>query len=567
MVREPESSTTPTNLLAPFIRTWVLTEVAQLLQQPFLAPSAWWFAAMLALLLASAVLATGDVFKVTLAWRLAGHWACAPYAFESAQWSVYADIALLLAILLAQDDNDAVCAAAPAVRACFGIFYFAAGWWKINSSFLDRSSSCAPILMLQLIAAYVPASLTPASLPVLAARIAAPMTIVGEMVIGLLLLVPSTVPGGRLAHALAVGLTTLLHTAISATPFPNQIASFSCVSLLRVAWASLPAGWALAVGEAASWPSRTDARALAARAGTVATLAAAAALNTVPGMALNLALILYAALALLAGRSLALEPPLASYARLAPADTPATATARRRAAAVARCVLVPCALYALAWPCLGLTDLGLAGPFSSLRVHGGSNHLVVPTGLLQARAAARGEAGGAFGGGVVRVSACTSQYIRDVTHPDCSAALPARARELLHQAGHTAVQHNPTVARIIPEARVVPQGFVPFTVPALELRRLLAEARERGERFSLTYDVLPGATGGREWRTGPGVRTVRVQEDGAGGRECKVLRGPRRGRCAPDEIAEQPPPSGWVGKALIFFAHPVDSSDELPCMD
>ena len=60
----------------------------------------------------------------------------------------------------------------------------------------------------------------------------------------------------------------------------------------------------------------------------------------------------------------------------------------------------------LVWPVLGLTDLGLAGPFSSLRGHGGSNHLLVPTGLLQARATSRGAVGGAFGGGVVRVSAC-----------------------------------------------------------------------------------------------------------------------------------------------------------------
>ena len=40
---------------------------------------------------------------------------------------------------------------------------------------------------------------------------------------------------------------------------------------------------------------------------------------------------------------------------------------------------------------------------------------------------------------------------------------------------------------------------------------LLAEARARGERFSLTYVALRGATGGRAWRTGPGVRTVRVR--------------------------------------------------------
>ena len=138
-----------------------------------------------------------------------------------------------------------------------------------------------------------------------------------------------------------------------------------------------------------------------------------------PGVTFNFPLIAYAALTILAIRAIVRDAPLAPPADAVPAA--------RRAAAAARALVVPCALYALVWPILGLTDLGLAGPFSSLRVHGGSNHLVVPTGLLQAAFA--DSAGGAFGGGVVRVSACTSEYILSVTLPDCSALLPPRARE------------------------------------------------------------------------------------------------------------------------------------------
>ena len=52
---------------------------------------------------------------------------------------------------------------------------------------------------------------------------------------------------------------------------------------------------------------------------------------------------------------------------------------------------------------------------------------------------------------------------------------------------------------------------------------------------------------------------VRVREDGAGGRECEVVRGERKGLCALDEISEQPPLSGWMGRAVLFFALCVGS--------
>ena len=530
------------NLLAPYIRTWCFAESANYAMQPFLVPAAWHMAVMAALLAAAAATARADVFKATLVWRLLGHWACAPYAFESSQWSVYADLATLVALLLTTNDNDAVRAATPAVRTMFGVFYFAAAWWKVNTSFLDPTISCAPILVLQLVAAYVPAALTPPpSVLQLAARAAAPVTIIGEGAIGVLLLVPSSAPHARRLRVRrrADGAAT---SASPRRPSPTRShrsrASASSASVRA-------AGWAHAVHDAAGWrgarlpppPPRSPPR----RAEHGA------------GVTFSFPLIAYAAL----------DPrnPRDRARRLLAPPADAVPAARRppRRARARRAVRAD----ALVWPILGLTDLGLAGPFSSLRVHGGSNHLVVPTGLLQAAFA--DSAGGAFGGGVVRVSACTSEYILSVTLPDCSALLPPRARELLRAAGHSAVQHNPTVARNIDVARVLPERFAPFTVPALELRRLLYEARARGEKFSLTYDVLPGATGGREWRAGKGVRTVKVSE-GGGRAECRVVRGEGKGPCAADEIAEQPPPSGWVGKSVVFFAHPVEG-EELPCMD
>ena len=47
----------------------------------------------------------------------------------------------------------------------------------------------------------------------------------------------------------------------------------------------------------------------------------------------------------------------------------------------------------------------------------------------------------------------------------------------------------------------VPHPFTPYTLPALELRRVLAEARAASsEPFVLEYEHLPGSVGDERWR-------------------------------------------------------------------
>ena len=115
-------------------------------------------------------------------------------------------------------------------------------------------------------------------------------------------------------------------------------------------------------------------------------------------------------------------------------------------------------------------------------------------------------------------------------------------------------------------------AFVRYSVPALELRRLLAEARALNESFRLVYTVLPGLTGDEAWRRAAAGRTVTLNEDGRGMARCTVacahaLLGPCD--CAPTELARLPPPGWLASKVLVQQAYPIldeaQVGDELPC--
>ena len=117
----------------------------------------------------------------------------------------------------------------------------------------------------------------------------------------------------------------------------------------------------------------------------------------------------------------------------------------------------------------------------------------------------------------------------------------------------------------------LPHPFTPYTLPALELRRVLAEARAASsEPFVLEYDKLPGTVGNEKWRQEAVESTVRLSENGRGGRSCRIRAAGAYfwKMCSDDEPALLPPPSGWLAKIRIFFPLPVHAGlDELPCID
>ena len=117
----------------------------------------------------------------------------------------------------------------------------------------------------------------------------------------------------------------------------------------------------------------------------------------------------------------------------------------------------------------------------------------------------------------------------------------------------------------------LPHPFTPYTLPALELRRVLAEARAASsEAFVLEYEKLPGTVGDEMWRQEAVESTVRLSENGRGGRSCRIRAAGTYfwKKCSDDEPALLPPPGGWLAKIRIFFPLPVHAGlDELPCID
>ena len=106
-------------------------------------------------------------------------------------------------------------------------------------------------------------------------------------------------------------------------------------------------------------------------------------------------------------------------------------------------------------------------------------------------------------GGIVRVTYSTNSYLNRMYPGDTSELLPPRSAELLNGAGHVGLQFMPTVMIVLGQRfrESLPHPFSPYTVPALELRRILAEARAASsEPFVIEYEHLPGSAGDERWR-------------------------------------------------------------------
>ncbi|KAJ1639384.1 hypothetical protein T492DRAFT_114515 [Pavlovales sp. CCMP2436] len=138
----------------------------------------------------------------------------------------------------------------------------------------------------------------------------------------------------------------------------------------------------------------------------------------------------------------------------------------------------------------------------------------------------------AFAGGVVRVEFSDSAAIEGLYPGEISSVIAPAARALLRAAGHSGRQWNFAMGRVL-GSRVLPppgsggEGRTRYTVPVLELRRMVAEARAEinadleavdGEKFKsaasfrIAYTRLPGSGGDENWRAQGGLplRVLRV---------------------------------------------------------
>lgn len=251
--------------------------------------------------------------------------------------------------------------------------------------------------------------------------------------------------------------------------------------------------------------------------------------------------------------------------------------------------------------------------FSHLKLHGGSNHFFLPTGLLQqslADASPADRSLGAladFAGGVVRIEASTSSFLNGLypgevrqIHPEPTVRHHARqaghvARLFTHPGARTRNLRGKSLAVGGGLTRLglglvfeqAPNGvngsrFIQYTLPALEVRMMLEAIRSIGEGFVLEYTRIRSApplehTAAEAWRaTGCGTRVTLRQPSGqllhtpsgqpsgqpaeeAHGRSCTAVDTCAPGSdaqlpraCASDELAVLDVPPGWLARTFVL---------------
>lgn len=226
---------------------------------------------------------------------------------------------------------------------------------------------------------------------------------------------------------------------------------------------------------------------------------------------------------------------------------------------------------------------------ANLKIHGGSNHLLLPTGLLFHWAAVResqgDDAGSSFlvrhwGGGEIRLEATNSEWLTEIYPNDMTHVLepvPVVAELLQDHLGGSrpGVYFNSGTNRVLGARE---RGFVPppphglfisYTVPALEWKRLLEEAlhyKGRPSSFTVDYVHLPGTKGNEEWRAFAWERRVHLEVVHGEIANCtvkwnaEVTDGNYPGiiPCGPNEIPYQVESvPWWLSKLSMYHGYPI----------
>lgn len=540
--------------LAAAFRVFALHELMKLCFAPNVTP---WVVACAIALLYAAYTPSQTAMALALTLRIADTCTMMPFCWDSFYWCIQVDTAGLLYIVTAAGASRPSIAAAWAdsARPQLALFYLAAAFWKINTSFLDARTSCAPMFFLTLLPTL---GWTPSHTFASLIRDAAPlMTIVGEASIGVLLLAPS-----KRIQRLGVVVALLLHMGISLTPSPNNATPFSLACVVRLLYTQ-SSGFGRVLGGDMLAAALAVAVAAASVTTGVAYLRAVRYNPPVPPAAPDWWIFLYTALSVFCVCAVVEEEKAdvaSTAAAAAKTKTKKTSMPSPLPSWIRPTFVALAAFYAFGGPMLGVQDLGASNMYSNLLMHGKGNHLLSPTDLL------RHVHPSAFA--TIRVEASTSEWINTIYPGEITQTMAGYEVELLRSVNHTGRMFNAMKNRILRIEDTAP--FVKYTVPALEMRRLLAEARERGEAFSLTYTRLQGV-GDEIWRRRASGVKVMLREDGKGGRTCTVYDGATCGSplggvlgcaCDADEVAIQPPPGMLATKFLVQQPYPVLDDEE-----
>ncbi|KAL1521817.1 hypothetical protein AB1Y20_021468 [Prymnesium parvum] len=307
--------------------------------------------------------------------------------------------------------------------------YFVAAFWKLTSSFLDYRTSCATVLVAELLTALFPEPWLPAGgvVSVLLLRAAPMLTVILEFAVSLLL---------AFAPRLGVLLGMSFHLAVNVLPL-NYAGGFSLQCIARYG-VFMPASVAAALREGAQLGTWAAVHVVLASAGV-------AACNYFRG-GVDAHFVACAFLASLYARALSLEEHKVCDDVLPPA-------------LVGKFSRVCAGLFAIGWgilpPILGLQNMAALTMYANLKHWGGSNHLLVPTNVLYERWSFRESQSTVArlwdqfdGRTIVRVDRAESVVLASLSPADSTELLPVRARNLMREAGASARYFGAYYSRI-----------------------------------------------------------------------------------------------------------------------
>ena len=497
----------------------------------------------------------------------------APHNWESNVWVSIIDAFMAIVVVTTPDTTmkQVADSYSTTVLEMFVWFYTAAGFWKINTHFLDPSASCATIFLAQHLTYYGSGSPEQIQAMAQAAQPWFPLvTIVVELSMGLSLAVvrcftPGTVGRNRTV-LVAMAVVLFFHLGVCVTPRPHDISGFAAQCACR-----LP----LVVPEGTAWQAvLTKCRR------HVMWFVAVAVLYVSYGVQNSFTPLnwFFGAFGIVSVLDMwaTTELPMSETINAA-----TTTTKPRPYKPVAWMGLASAVafFYSFGIILLGLMEEASPNMFANLKIHGGSNHLLLPTGLFFQWAAARESQGETdsflvrhWGGGLESTTSqwLTEIYPNDMTHILQPAPMVVELLQKHLNGSQPAVYFNSGVNRVL---HLRERGYIPppphgqflsYTVPALEWKRLLKEALQYlgSPSFTVDYAHLPGTSGNETWRAFAWERRVHIEVVNWEITSCTVKWNSDEENttkpCGPNELPyklESVP--WWLSKLSLYHGYPI----------
>lgn len=525
-----------------------------------------------------------------------------PAVWDYMCWCALMEATFVFAALQAVTNEELARKFLPAIRAQLVVLYFSAAFWKLTTSWFDLHYSCTSVLMSELLAGLEPI-VPPVALlsnfmlqagPALVAgmEFAVPILLLLNPQLGVLLaltfhqtinLMPTTYAGGfsiAMCCRLLIFLPGCANAALSGKMWTFRLLLGSSIVALATAMMhkihnGLDCHGSLFLVNCIFYFVAISADLLGERPEEYkATMPNPVSHATAfPKMLLTVSLFVYGSYTSV-GVSLLL---LGMWAPLSP-----TTWIRRHMFGLPGFAVFLGFVYGFLFPVFGVMMMASSTMYGNVQNYGSGNHLLVPTGLLQTKLAEPVAASVApamlrdFAGGLVRVESTTSPtFLRhQVRGAEGTEKLPERARQLLESINASGRYFEFYAARnyfdreddyqacainaIAASPSTMGQREEAYVVPMYELRRELAVARGRSEKFALTYTRLPPELGTpKGWKAYVG-REVTINYDNETASCVAMQPGSSTSDCDEAELAEVlKPPAWWLTKLLHPYPTPL----------